>query len=337
VTENKSKTEKLNLGVDIGGTKINSSLISPEGEIIDTIKEPTSKDQTGIKDQIVNHFFQFSQNYSIKNIGIAVAGQVFRDRNTVKTGPNIKWHNYPLATEVKKAIEKNDSESRFADLFVCVENDANAAGFCEYKIGAGKDWDPFVMLTLGTGIGGAIVTNGNLLRGYNGMGAEIGHFNFVPHGALCGCGLKGCYEQYGSGTGTKRIIQEIFDEYLENQEAQVLDRVLAEVDQKRELITGDTVTKLSKEGDLFSIKVLEQVGFNVGYGMGSLTSILDPQGFVIGGGLGANNKDLLLPAIIKGLSANLLAKDFRDFPEIKFAKYDNDAGAIGAGFLADLQ
>jgi glucokinase len=255
----------------------------------------------------------------IFGLGIAAAGMVASDSNTVRFGPNVAWNEYQLGSKVAALIDD--------DIRVVVENDANAAAWAEFKLGSFRDASPFLAITLGTGLGGAIIIDGKLVRGFNGMAAEFAHFRFQPDGALCGCGLKGCYEQYGSGSALNRYVKECAEADPDGAR-QIIERAgsIAE-------IIGPQVTELANQGDSFSVSVLTQLGHWIGEGMATLANIFDPEVFVIGGGL-VTAESFLMKPIQTSFANHLVAAEHRTFPPIAFAQSGNDAGAIGAALLA---
>ncbi|MFI5425931.1 ROK family protein [Aeromicrobium sp. UC242_57] len=182
------------IGVDIGGTKIAAGLVSETGQILASDAEPTPDDSSRIPAIVADLVDRLARDHEPVGVGIGAAGFVGEDRSTVRFAPNIDWVSEPLGAHVRELV----------DLPVVVENDANAAAWGEFRFGAGEDTDDLLLITVGTGIGGGIVHQGQLFRGGFGVAAEIGHMRIVPDGILCGCGQHGCYEQYGSGSALVR-------------------------------------------------------------------------------------------------------------------------------------
>jgi glucokinase len=311
------------IGVDIGGTKIKSAVLDVQGEIFDSITEATPQTPEGITQMIVDHYLalegRIGNESTIEGLGIATAGGVGSDSNTVLFGSNIAWNNYRLGDSVARLLGDK--------VRVVVENDANAAAWAEFKLGEFRSVNPFLAVTIGTGLGGAIIINGELVRGYNGMAAEFGHYQFIPSGVVCGCGLIGCFEQYASGTALTRYVKERAAAELES--AQLIIETAPGINQ----ITGPMVTELAGQDDPFSVAVLTQLGHWIGQGMAALAALFDPEVFVIGGGLVSAESHLLEP-IKEALKSHLVAASIRKLPQIGFATFGNDAGAIGAGLLA---
>ncbi len=209
------------------------------------------------------------------------AGFIDKARATVLFAPNLAWRDEPL----KDFLEKQTG------LPVVVENDANAAAWGEFTFGAGADIEDLLMLTIGTGVGGGVVLDGELVRGGFGIGAEVGHIRMVPDGIPCGCGNHGCLESYASGRALVRRAQEAASEDPEGASA-----LLEEAGGDVEMITGPLVTAAARGGDEFAIARFAELGDWLGQGMATLAAVLDPTVVVIGGGVSEAGELLLEPA-----------------------------------------
>ena len=209
-----------------------------------------------------------------------------------------------------------------------VENDANAAAWGEFTFGAGEDVADTLLVTVGTGVGGGIVLNGQLHRGAFGVAAEIGHMRVVPDGILCGCGNRGCWEKYASGTA---LVREARDQARQGSliARSLLDRAGGDV----EAITGPLITEAARDGDSFAREQLASLGKWLGEGIASLTAVLDPAVVVIGGGV-SEAGDLLLDPVRAHFKANLTGRHYRPELEVRAALLGNKAGMIGAADLA---
>ena len=216
-------------------------------------------------------------------------------------------------------------------LKVHVDNDGNAAAWGEARFGAGRGSNNVVTVTVGTGIGGGVVLNGELLRGSHGAAGEIGHMGAVADGLQCGCGRKGCWEQYASGNALVRETRKLAAEHLF--EAQIL---LSYGDGTPEGVTGEHITEAALAGDPIAMKSLETLGVWLGRGLASLTALLDPEVFVIGGGV-SDAGDLLLSSARTTLSERVMGRAYRPIPEIRVAELGNKAGIVGAADLARLR
>ncbi|MEJ7633365.1 ROK family glucokinase [Aeromicrobium sp.] len=309
------------VGVDIGGTKIAAGLVSESGEILDSAAEPTPDDSTKIPAIVADLVGRLVGDEDVAGIGIGAAGFVGEDRATVRFAPNIDWREEPLAAHVRALV----------DLPVVVENDANAAAWGEFRFGAGEDTDDLLLVTVGTGIGGGIVHQGQLFRGGFGVAAEIGHMRIVPDGILCGCGQHGCFEQYASGSA---LVRDARERVSNGDDSATAIAALADGDLSR--ITGPAITTLAQQGDPLAVELLTDVGRWIGEGVAVLATILDPSVIAIGGGVAAAG-DLLLDPVIEAFAIHLPARAHRPEAALRLAALGNQAGLIGAADLARVE
>jgi len=313
------------VGVDIGGTKIAVGVVDDNGRILAKTKRKTRPDDpSSIDAAIADAVAELGQAHQFTAVGLAAAGFVSSDRERVIFAPNIAWRDYPLARKVQEAIERDD-------VVVVVENDANAAGWAEFEYGAGADAKNFVMLTIGTGLGAAIVADGLMLRGAYGFAAELGHVRVVPDGEPCGCGQRGCWEQYASGSALTREAR-THAAANPKRAATLIEAAKA----KGTDISGPLVTELAFAGDEFSIGLLAQLGTWIGEGCATLAAVLDPEVFVVGGGVIAAG-DLVLDSAREAFASHLSARGHRAIAPIVAAAMGNDAGMVGAAALARLE
>ena len=189
----------LTVGIDVGGTKIAGGVVDEQGHILATARrESPATDTDAIEHAIEELVAELRSDHEVVAVGVGAAGFVDSKRSTVLFAPNLAWRDEPLRADLEKRI----------DLPVVIENDANAAAWGEFTFGAGEDVQDTLLVTVGTGVGGGIVLNGSLHRGAFGVAAEIGHMRVVPDGRICGCGNRGCWEQYASGTALVRDTKE---------------------------------------------------------------------------------------------------------------------------------
>jgi glucokinase len=207
-------------------------------------------------------------------------------------------------------------------------NDADAAAWAEWRFGAGRGQDRLVCITLGTGIGGAMVTDGRLERGQFGVAGEFGHQVIMPQGQRCECGNRGCWEQYASGNALTREARE-----LARANSPVAQELLRAVGGNVDAITGPVVTELAKAGDAACRELVEDVGEWLGLGLANLAAALDPGMFVVGGGL-CEAGDLLLDPARRAFARNLTGRGFRPAAPIAVAALGPSAGMIGAADLS---
>jgi len=309
------------IGVDIGGTKIAVGVVDEEGKILAQVRRDTDADDVAyINKAIADACNELLREHEVGAIGLAAAGFVSPDRTSVNFAPNIAWREYPLAAKVAELVD--------GDLPIVVENDANAAGWAEFRFGAGRDATDMLMLTVGTGLGGAVISERDLVRGKWGMAAEVGHMRVVPEGHYCGCGHEGCWEQYASGSALERDAQHAAVA-RDGQAARLLE--LAGGDPAE--IRGRMVTEAAQEGDELAIELLATLGRWIGEGSASVAALLDPELIVIGGGVGAAG-ELLLGPVRRGFEAQLSAMGHRPVAKIELAQHGNEAGIVGAADLA---
>jgi glucokinase len=309
------------IGVDIGGTKIAIGVVDEEGRILAQVRADTDPDDVaGIDQAIAAVCNELAATYEVGAIGVAAAGFVSSDRSTMAFAPNIAWRDYPLGAKIAELVK--------LDVPVVVENDANAAGWAEFQFGAARDAHDMLMLTIGTGLGGAVVVNGELVRGRWGVAAEVGHMRVVPGGHYCGCGHEGCWEQYASGSALVRDAKAAVVA-LPHKAARLLE--LAGGDRRK--LKGPHVTQAAQEGDELAIELVAKLGRWIGEGAASVAALLDPELIVVGGGVAAAGDLLLLPARA-GFEAQLSALGHRPVARIELADQGNEAGIIGAADLA---
>lgn len=309
------------IGVDIGGTKIAAGVVDEKGQILAQTRVGTEPDDASSIDRAIAEVYrELSKDYEIGAVGLAAAGFVSSDRTSVSFAPNIAWRDYPIAARVGELIG--------TDVPIVVENDANAAGWAEFRFGVGRDASDMLMLTVGTGLGGAIIVGNELVRGRWGVAAEVGHMRVVPSGHYCGCGHEGCWEQYASGSALVRDARAAAIA-RPREAAHLLDLV----DGKADDINGPLVTMAAQSGDPLAIELLAELGRWIGEGAASVAALLDPELIVIGGGVGAAG-DLLVKPAREAYGQALPARGHRPEARIDLAALGNEAGIVGAADLA---
>jgi glucokinase len=311
------------IGVDIGGTKIAAGVVDEDGTILAQTRRATQPDDAGSIDRAIAEIYtELSTQYEVGAIGLAAAGFVASDRSGVMFAPNLAWRNYPLRDRVAALVGSSVN--------IVVENDANAAGWAEFRYGVGRDIDDMLMLTVGTGLGGAIMVGGTLVRGAWGAAAEVGHMRVVPGGHYCGCGHEGCWEQYASGSALVRDAQAAILTQPER-----AARLLELAGGDAEKLVGPHVTTAAQEGDPLAVELFTELGRWIGEGSASVAALLDPALIVIGGGVGAAG-DLLLAPARQAFGEQLSARGYRPEARIELAAMGNDAGIVGAADLARI-
>jgi glucokinase len=311
----------LTIGVDVGGTKVAGGVVDAAGRILEQHRVTTpARDAQATTDAIVMVIEKLRGRHDdIEAVGLGIAGFVDAGRSVVYFAPNLLgWRDGPLREELEKRI----------GLPVVVENDANAAAWGEARFGAGREEGCIVCVTLGTGVGGGIIVDRHLFRGGFGVAAEIGHIQMVEGGRPCGCGQRGCWEQYASGGALVREARERAEE----------DRGAAELllglgDGTPQGIAGEHVTYAAHRGDPVAIDAFNTLGHWVGQGLADLAAILDPEVFILGGGVSEAGEVLLEPTR-RAYEELLTGRGRRPLAEVVPAQLGNDSGLVGAADLA---
>jgi glucokinase len=303
----------------VGGTKIAAGLVDEHGQLIsrDRTQSPAT-DPPQIVRTIGELVRSLVGSREVEAVGVCAAGFVDKQRATMVFAPNLAWRDEPLKEQLEKEL----------NLPVVVENDANAAAWGEFRFGAGVDVEDLLMLTIGTGVGGGIVIDGELVRGGFGMGAEVGHIQMVPNGVKCGCGNLGCLESYGSGRALVRMTRE---RALEDPSAAA--NVLQRAGGDPAKISGPLITEAARAGDSFAIDRLAEIGDWIGQGVATLAAVLDPNMVVIGGGVGEAG-DLLLDPIRASFESHVTVRGYRPMLEMRQAQLGNAGGMVGVADLA---
>lgn len=305
------------IGIDIGGTKIAGALVDENGSIVREMRVPTpANDVTALTSAVAEIINELASGYEVVGAGIAAAGFIDADQSHIVYAPNLSWRNEPFKANLEKLIS----------LPVLLENDANAAGWAEYRYGAGVGTKHMVMLTIGTGVGGAVIADSRMLRGGFGIAGELGHIRLVPNGKLCGCGQHGCLESYGSGSALLKSAKELVAS------GDPKGARLAQLERAAGQLSGTEVYQAIQERDPGALELLSELGSWIGQAIGSLVAVLDPEIVVIGGGVSAAG-DLLLNPIREAYLEHLPARGFRPELKIVAAEFVNDAGVVGAADL----
>jgi glucokinase len=310
----------LTIGIDVGGTKVLGGVVDESGKVLTTARKDTPRQGgSALTQTIADVAKELLQQHSVASVGVSAAGFVSSDRKTMLATPNIAdWNGVDLDHHLTQMI----------GLPVVIENDANAAAWGEAKFGAGKNQNHMMMLTVGTGIGGGIVVNGALYRGAFGIAAEFGHMRVVPEGHICGCGARGCFEQYASGNALLRHAREAI-----NASPEVARNLLSRGDGTVAGLTGQAITEAARDGDPVALAAFNTTGQWLGAGIASLAVLLDPACVVIGGGvIGAG--EILLKPTRESLERNMPFAGKHPYPKIIAAQLGNEAGLVGVADLA---
>ncbi len=309
------------VGVDLGGTSIKLALLTNNGEFIDKWEVPTDKSDSGkhipktITIAIEEKLKQMDKTKEdIAGIGIGAPGSVRLEDGLIFAAVNLGWVNYPL----KEILEKESG------IPVIVDNDANIAAVGEMWKGAGNGAKDVVMVTLGTGVGGGVIVNGDVAHGISGSAGEIGHITVqLENGVLCNCGKTGCLETISSATGIARIA---------NEKLQITTKetVLKEMSNDSP-ITAKDVFEAYSNGDEVAEEIVNHVMRYLALVLAGVGNTLNPENIIIGGGV-SNAGELLLKPLKKYFD-EFAFTTVRDSTKLSIAKLGNDAGAIGAAYL----
>ncbi|CAM4150692.1 ROK family glucokinase [Janibacter anophelis] len=314
------------IGIDIGGTKVSGGVLDEDGRILvrtrcdtpDRSNAPRVVEDTIVA--VIEELLVLARDAGVERpatVGVGAAGFVAADRSTVVFAPHLSWRNEPLREALGKRV----------DLPISIDNDANAALWAEHRFGAARGASHAVMITLGTGIGGAILVGNQLVRGRYGIAGEFGHMQVVPGGQRCECGNRGCWEQYSSGNA---LVREARGLAMAN--SPMATDLLAHVGGDPASLTGPMITEAARQGDATATELLAEIGHWLGVGIANLAAALDPEVFVIGGGVSAAG-DLLLGPARDTFARQLTGRGYRPAATIVAARFGPDAGLIGAAAL----
>ena len=310
------------IGIDVGGSKVLGGVVDESGKVLATARKDTPRQGGSALTQTIAEIAQeLMRQHRVACVGVSAAGFVSSDRKTMLATPNIAdWNGVDLDSELTRLI----------GLPVIIENDANAAAWGEAKFGAGRNEDHMMMLTVGTGIGGGVVVNGALYRGAFGTAGEFGHIRVVPDGHLCGCGARGCFEQYASGNALLRHAREAI-----NASPEIARNLLSRGDGTVAGLTGKAITDAARDGDPVALAAFNTTGQWLGAGIAALSAVLDPACVVIGGGV-IDAGEILLAPTRKALERTMPFAGKHPSPRIISAELGNEAGLVGVADLARL-
>jgi glucokinase len=301
------------VGVDLGGTKIAAGIVDDEGRILGRQELPSDiGDASSVQRQICELVRSLGAE-GVVGVGIGAAGIVDNATGHYLYGPNTGLRDFNLAELVGAEL----------GLAVQLDNDANCAAWAEHRFGVGRGTRNFICVTLGTGIGGGFVIDGRPYRGAHGGAAEIGHMIVDPNGPPCGCGRRGCWEQFASGLALERTALAELSDHTDSALVQELHRGR---------VPGPAITRAARDGDAFARDLVERMARWVGWGLGSLVNILEPERIAIAGGI-ASDWDILAPTAMDGMRERVEASDRRPLPDVERAELGPDAGIVGAALL----
>ncbi len=315
-------TDKKVIGIDLGGTTAKFAIINQEGEIQTKWSVETNIADDGkyivpnliesIKHQLDR--FQMTADDFI-GIGMGSPGTVDRENGTVIGAYNLNWKTLQ---PVREQIETATGIPFFID------NDANVAALGEQWVGAGNKEPNVVFVTLGTGVGGGIISDGNLLHGAIDAAGEVGHITVEVDGYQCTCGKKGCLEQYASATGVVRLARDMSEEYAG-------DSKLKYIIDDGENVDSRIIFDLAKEDDDFALMVVDRFAYYLGLALGNVSNLLNPSTIVLGGGVSKAGE--FVAEKVRSYLNEFSFPTIREVTKVKIAHLGNDAGVIGAASL----
>ncbi|MEO9324717.1 ROK family protein [Nocardioides sp. C4-1] len=308
----------LYVGVDVGGTKVLAGEVTRAGTVVRTARRSTPGRRVSVElveDALTEAVLEVAAGRRIAGVGLAAAGFVDAAGERVMFAPHLPW----TGDAVRERLSRRWAAP------VALDNDANCAAVAETAYGAARGATSALVITLGTGIGGAYVLAGEVVRGAQGMAGEFGHMRVVPDGRSCECGMTGCWEQYCSGNALVRFARERMVE---------APTVLTDMtDGRPERLTGPMVTSAAESGDLVARQAFAAIGEWLGAGVAGLASALDPEVVVVGGGVSAAGDRLLDPAR-PVLERAVVGAGHRTPPRLVAARLGPEAGIVGAALLA---
>ena len=311
------------IGIDLGGTTTKFAFLDTDGNILSKwrITTDTSDDGSHIVPNIIKSILGRMTKEDLNTddfigIGMGTPGSVNREAGEVTEAFNLNWKTVqPVRKQVQQSL----------GLPFYLENDANSAALGEFWKGAGNDADNVVFVTLGTGVGGGVIADGQLIHGINGGAGEIGHVTVKPNGFLCTCGKRGCLEQYASATGVVNVALDMAKEFHGTSQ-------LKEQIENGQTISSKTVFFLADHGDILANQVVNEVCKYLGLALSHVGNTLNPENIIIGGGV-SNAGNTLLQSTTKYFQDNAFPA-VRNSTKLKLAQLGNDAGVIGAASLA---
>ena len=312
------------LGIDLGGTTIKFGIVTLEGEVQEKWAIATNilDDGKHIVPDIVASIKHRFDLYGMTaddfvGIGMGSPGAVDRTAKTVSNAYNLNWED---RQEIGSVVERE------IGIPFAIDNDANVAALGERWVGAGENNPDVVFVTLGTGVGGGIIADGNLIHGVAGAGGEIGHINVEPQaGFACTCGNQGCLETVASATGVVRVARLLAESYEGSSE------IKAQID-NGEAVSSKDIFDAAKAGDHFAESIVDRVSYYLGLAIANISNSLNPDSVVIGGGVSAAGE--FLRSRIENYFQKYAFPKVRQTTRVKIAELGNDAGIIGAASLA---
>lgn len=306
------------VGIDVGGTNIRAALVASDGAVLATVTVPTPHSAHALTLAIVRAVRELEKCRRVSAVGLAVAGFLNVERTTVRFAPHLPWIDAPVAADLTARL----------GLPVVLEHDANAAALAEYRYGAAAGGRNVVVVAVGTGIGAALLHEGQLYRGSFGVAPELGHIQVVPNGRACACGKRGCWERYCSGTALVDTTIEMLA--TDRKRATALDRADAN---GPDALTGQHVASAAQAGDPLAIAVMADFSRWLGIGLALVGDVFDPDVIVVGGGV-ARSAPLFLDSARTHYAEHATGAGHRPLAQVRCTQLGESAGMTGAAELA---
>lgn len=308
----------LTVGVDVGGTSVRAGVVDGDGAVLDTARAATPAGEEALEEAIGAAVGELAARHPVSAVGLAVAGFVASDRRTVRFAPHLAWRQAPVAERIARRV----------DLPVVLEHDANAAALAEHRFGAARGARVATLVALGTGIGGALLVDGEVFRGAYGVAPELGHLRVVPDGRPCPCGKHGCWERYCSGTALGTTAVELMARHPG------VSTVLArEAGDDPRAVTGRRVAGAARDGDPLAQRAMADLARWLGEGLALVADVYDPEVVVIGGGV-SESAPLFLDDARERYAEVVTGAGHRPLARIRTAQLGDDAGIVGVATLA---
>ena len=307
------------VGIDLGGTMVKMGIVDEEKGILDKMEFETRVDLgfKGVVERMANKVMELLEKNGtdVSAVGIGSPGSIDQERGIIRFSPNFPgWENVPLKEEFE----------RISSLRVFVENDANSAVLGEKWFGAGRNKEHIVLLTLGTGIGGGVISHNILIKGHNGIGAELGHTVVEPNGPLCGCGNYGCLEAIASGSAMIRFANEGRKKFPNSK--------IFELEKKRGKLGAKEIFDAFVEKDPLAMRILERFIDAMSTGIANFIHIFNPQIVILGGGI-SRGANVFFDELKKRVEMKVMPS-FLSTYELVVSPLLNDAGILGAAAVA---
>ncbi|WP_445292919.1 ROK family protein [Corynebacterium sp. H113] len=304
------------IGFDIGGTNLRAAVVRGDGTIVERMQTSSDGSVKAVEDGIVRVTERlYAMHPEAQAVGLAVAGFLDKDRQRVRFAPHLPWRDADVVARLSPRLP----------VPLELEHDANSAAWGEYKFGVAQNVDNWVLFAVGTGIGGAMMHNGEIFRGAYGTAPEFGHLTVVPNGRPCSCGKRGCLERYCSGTAlaatacelasTRRFATPLVESCLRGE------------------VTGTDVMVAARNDDRLAVAAVQEFAHWLGQGLALVADIFDPELIVIGGGV-AQAADQYLDTATALLGRYTTGAGYRPLPRVDVASLGVDAGLIGAANIA---